>query len=249
MCFVSIKVLDFGEKSWKSPGICLKVLEKSWNKAGQSPGKTRKMSWKVLESPGIWIMFFCGNPDNATMNPCRYSVATLQGAVLRDLDISKGFAAMVRRKMELTKKASDFPYTHEGLIENLNQGPLPDLYNVIYLTIKDTCSLNEHGYAVTTSKNLASKIWSTAYDWEALITGQKNPKQVLMGMTIHHITASKEVANYLHRAYHIISYYDIRMQNLAWENIGHLVKASKRIFAKLSQRIPASITMTDARKR
>ena len=43
----------------KSPG---KVLEKSWNKAGQSPGKTRKMSWKVLESPGIWIMFFCGNP-------------------------------------------------------------------------------------------------------------------------------------------------------------------------------------------
>ena len=52
MYFVSIKVLDFGEKSWKSTGICLKVLEKSWNKAGQSPGKTRKMSWKVLESPG-----------------------------------------------------------------------------------------------------------------------------------------------------------------------------------------------------
>ena len=86
---------------------------------------------------------------NATMNPCRYCVATLQRAGLRDLDISKGFAAMVRRKMELTKKASDFPYTPEGLIENLNKGPLPDLYNVIYLTIKDTCSLNEHGYAVT----------------------------------------------------------------------------------------------------
>ena len=111
--------------------------------------------------------------QNATMNPRRYSVATLQGAGLRDLDISKVFAAMVRRKMELTKKASDFPYTPEGLIENLNKGPLPDLYNVIYLTINDTCSLNEHGYAVTTSKNLASKIWSTAYDWEALITGQK----------------------------------------------------------------------------
>ena len=37
---------------------------------------------------------------NTTMNPCRYSVATLQGAGLRDLDISKGFAATVRRKME-----------------------------------------------------------------------------------------------------------------------------------------------------
>ena len=45
----------------KSPGICLEVL-RSWNKAGQSPGKIRKMSWKVLESPGIWIMFFSGNP-------------------------------------------------------------------------------------------------------------------------------------------------------------------------------------------
>ena len=37
-------------------------MEKSWNKADQSPGKTRKLSWNVLESPGIWIMFFCGNP-------------------------------------------------------------------------------------------------------------------------------------------------------------------------------------------
>ena len=26
-------------------------------------------------------------------------------------------------------------------------------------------------------------------DWQALITGQNNPKQVLMGMTIHPITA------------------------------------------------------------
>ena len=186
---------------------------------------------------------------NATMNLCRYSVATLQGAGLRDLDISKGFAAMVRRKMELTKKASDFPYTPEGLIENLNKGPLPDLYNVIYLTIKDTCSLNENGYAVTTSKNLSSKIWSTAYGWEALITGQKNPKQVLMGMTIHRITAGKEVANYLHPANHIISYYDIRMQNLAWENIMSSGESFKTDISKLSQRILASITMTDARKR
>ena len=75
--------------------------------------------------------------------------------------------------MELTKKVSVFPYTPGGLIENLDKGPLPDLYNVIYLTIKDICSLNQHGYAVTTSNNLASNIWSTAYDWEALITGQK----------------------------------------------------------------------------
>ena len=32
----------------KRPGICLKVLEKSWNKAGQSPGKKKN----DLECPG-----------------------------------------------------------------------------------------------------------------------------------------------------------------------------------------------------
>ena len=42
MYFVSIKVLDFGEKSWKSPGIKqAKVLEKQ----EKCPGK----SWEVLE--------------------------------------------------------------------------------------------------------------------------------------------------------------------------------------------------------
>ena len=46
---------------------------------------------------------------------------------------------------------------------------------------------------------------------------KKNLKHVLLGMTIHRTTASKKVANYLHRANHIISYYDIQMQNLAWE--------------------------------
>ena len=35
---------------------------------------------------------------NVPTNPCQYSVATLQGAGLRDIDICKGFVAMVRKE-------------------------------------------------------------------------------------------------------------------------------------------------------
>ena len=156
----------------------------------------------------------------ATMNPCQYSVATLQGSGLRDIDLAKGFAAMIKRKLKcLEQKSDDFPFTEDKLISELEKGPMTDLYNVIYLTVKDNCQLNKHGYATTISKNLATKIWSLAYDWEALVTGQPNAKQVLMGMTIHRITGSKEVANYLNKGNHAISYNDIRMQNKAWEKM------------------------------
>ena len=47
----------------ESPGISSKVLEKSWNSDAKSPGKSKKKSWKVLESPGISINFFDGNHD------------------------------------------------------------------------------------------------------------------------------------------------------------------------------------------
>ena len=35
-------------KVLESPGILLKVLEKSWNSDAKSPGKSEKNSWKVL---------------------------------------------------------------------------------------------------------------------------------------------------------------------------------------------------------
>ena len=41
-----------------SPGISLKVLEKSWNFDAKGPGKSEKKSWKVLEFESI---FFGGN--------------------------------------------------------------------------------------------------------------------------------------------------------------------------------------------
>lgn len=153
------------------------------------------------------------------MNPCLYSVATLNGFGLRDIDIIKGFASMIKRKALNSKKDDDaqFPFTPEQLLKNIDKGPLPDLYNAIYLTLQDTYTINSYGYAITKSKNLATKIWSLAYDWETLINGDKNAKQILLGMTIHRTSGSKTISNILHKSNHAISYNEIRMQNQAWE--------------------------------
>ena len=114
---------------------------------------------------------------------------------------------------------NDFPYEPDQLTKELRDGPLTDLYNVIYLSVKGKCNLNTYGYAKTKSNILANKIWSLAYDWEALLSKIPNPKQVAMGMTIHRVTASKETIAYLHKCNHTISYNQILAQNNAWERM------------------------------
>lgn len=42
--------------------------------------------------------------------------------------------------------------------------------------------LNEHEFAITESQNIASKIWSIAADWTALITGRKLSKQISLAL-------------------------------------------------------------------
>ena len=76
--------------------------------------------------------------------------------------------------------------------------------------------LNNFAYAITESISIANKIWSIASYWSALITGRKDAKQVMLGITIHRLTASKEVISVLHKAGHTISYDDVRLQNDYW---------------------------------
>ena len=156
---------------------------------------------------------------SAWLNPCSYSVATLIGAGLRDIDLCKGFAAMIKRKVSTFASSSKLPYTPDALLEEINEGPMKDLYNIIYLTVKGVCKVNKFGYAGTHSRTLATKIWSLAYDWPALITGTTNAKQGLMGMIIHRITGSKEVIQYLSHANRTCQYKQIILQNKAWERM------------------------------
>ena len=115
------------------------------------------------------------------VNPCKYSVATLRGFGLRDEDLSKSFGRMLRRN------GTSLPLSPEDFLSMLDQGPLPDLYNVIYYSMCDRGKRNEYGYMIT-SQAKATKIWSLASDWETLITGAPSPKQAIMGLVLHRIT-------------------------------------------------------------
>ena len=61
------------------------------------------------------------------------------------------------------------------MFDLLKQGPLQELHNVIFYSAKGSFKPNQAGYAETESKQLATKIWSMAYDWNALLFPQEIP--------------------------------------------------------------------------
>ncbi len=152
---------------------------------------------------------------NATVNPCEYSIATLKGHCMRDEDFVKSFASFVREKIK-QRVFDSLPEDSESLIKQLNDGPIPELYNVIYATMYPTFKTNDQGFAETESNNIGTKIWSLALDWQSLITRENNAKQAVLGLTVHRLTASKETSQVLHKLGHSISYNSILKYNDNW---------------------------------
>ena len=131
------------------------------------------------------------------LNPCIYSIATLHGCGLRDTDLTKAFGRMLRRKLlERRKGDVTWPLTPEELLSRIDAGPLSEIYNAIYLLIYESASINQCGYAAT-SHVKATKTWSLASDWEGLITKQRTPKQIVLGIVLHKITGTKFCFNFL----------------------------------------------------
>ena len=120
------------------------------------------------------------------VNPCQYSVATLDGFGLSDNDIIRSFARMVRRKLQTSNQLREsWPMSIDDIENFIQRGPLPEVYNAIYATIKPSFKVHSTGYAVTHSYQSAAKIWSIASDWEYLATKKKTSKQVLIGANFH----------------------------------------------------------------
>ena len=74
-------------------------------------------------------------------NRCQYIVAFLKGKGLRDGDITKSFGNMIRRKVRSIKNEKIYPtwpYSPGEMFDLLEKGPLQELYNVIFYTIKET---------------------------------------------------------------------------------------------------------------
>ena len=153
------------------------------------------------------------------MNPCEYTLATLHGCGLRDQDLTRAFGKMIRRKVASFDDDIQWPLTPKKLLEVMDKGPIPELFNAIYYTMHDSGKVNEFGYAETQSHNAATKIWSLASDWTSLVTRRPNPKTTTMGLLIHRLTRSKEVIDILHKSNHTSLYQDIRLKNYAWSKM------------------------------
>ena len=181
------------------------------------------------------------------MNPCDYSVSTLKGHGLRDNDLIRAFARMMNGKIEKRKaEVMQWPCTPEEIIDRLDRGPLDrgplkELYNVIYATIDDNFKVNEYGYAKTPSNQVATKVWSLASDWEALVVPKnKSGKQIVSGLTLHRLTGRKDVVIMMNKLGNFISYNDIRAQNQAWAK---MVSSSVTVSKQLAKGIATHATI------
>ena len=49
------------------------------------------------------------------------------------------------------------PLSIDEFMQKMDKGPLPELFNAIYHTLKDNVKKNEYGYCVTSTKLAATK--------------------------------------------------------------------------------------------
>ena len=155
-------------------------------------------------------------------NPCQNLVSTLQGYGLRDRDLVKTFSKFLRKKIlshnpEIEQNnVHEWPIWVQKLIRLFDDGPMQDLYNTTHLTLYPNCKYNDRVMPKLNKKNIANKIWAIASDWTTLITRKKRSKQIILELTVHRLSASKEISNILIKYGHAISYNDIRLQNEYW---------------------------------
>ena len=170
----------------------LKELMKLYENYGICPliDNTKELKRRLIEKFDEKIGFFPSGKQlivfSIEVNPCQYSVATLDGFGLSDNDIIRSFARMVRRKLQTCNQLREsWPMSIDDIENFVQRSPLPELYNTIYATINPSFKVHSTGYAVTPSHQSATKIWSIASDWEYLVTKKKTSKQVLTGSNFH----------------------------------------------------------------
>ena len=120
------------------------------------------------------------------VNPCQYSVATLDGFGLSDNNIIRSFTRMVKRKLQTCNQLREsWPMSVDDIENFVQRGLLPELYYAISATINPSFKVHSSEYVVTPSHQNPTKIWSITSDWEYLVTKKKTSKQVLTGSNFH----------------------------------------------------------------
>ena len=95
------------------------------------------------------------------VDPFEYVLAILKGKGLKDYDITKSFGKLIRRKFKITaeeKQSPEWLYIPQAIVEMLDKGPLPEIYNTIFYTVYRKYVTNKYGYAKTKSSQFSTKI-------------------------------------------------------------------------------------------
>ena len=122
---------------------------------------TKELKRRLLEKFDEKIGFFPSVKQlivsSIEVNPCQYSVATIDSFDLSDNDIIRSFARMARRKLQTCNQLREsWPMSIDDIENFVQRGPLPELYNAIYATINSSFKVLISGYAVTPSHQSAS---------------------------------------------------------------------------------------------
>ena len=70
------------------------------------------------------------------VNPCEYSILTIQGFGLRDSDNVKGFGSFIRKKASSFVNSNPVELSRSELIDDFsNEQPMAELNNAIHATM------------------------------------------------------------------------------------------------------------------
>ena len=91
---------------------------------------------------------------------------------------------VVAGKAKYTENEREFPFSPDELCKMINEDdPMPELNDTFYDPLPPLGRKN-YGYVETSSKKLATKPWATAYDWQSLLTNERNVKCFLFVLFI-----------------------------------------------------------------
>ncbi len=139
----------------------------------------------------------------------------MKGHGMREDDLTKAFSRLIRRKLE-GKDKLEWPPTPDQVSNSIeNMLPLSCIFNAVAWSINPNKGKDNHGL-VKVGKRHVEKITALSQSWEAMVTGERAPLNIALGLTVHRLTGSKETSKLLHHAGIGISYSDVRMLNNLW---------------------------------
>ena len=145
-----------------------------------------------------------------------YRHATIKGHGLREDDIVKAFANLVRSQLDDTNQM-EWPPKAKNFIECLeNSKPLACIYNAIIWSTNPRKNKNKNGYADGNNHEQAEEIAAIIQSRESLISKKRSPTATALSLRLHRIIGSKEARTLLHKCGMGISYTDVRFLTNTW---------------------------------